>query len=82
VRRALVRDRGVPVHLGLGNLLFDQRAPPNRVGELLGLGFPRATTAAEAGAPAAPAAPATSPGVRVVARRCVDSRRAALIPCP
>jgi poly-gamma-glutamate capsule biosynthesis protein CapA/YwtB (metallophosphatase superfamily) len=70
VRRALVRDRGVPVHLGLGNLLFYQRAPKHRVGELLGLAFPR------------PSASATSPGVRVVARRCVDSRRAVLIPCP
>lgn len=37
VRRALVHDRGVPVHLGLGNLLFDQRDPRTRVGALLTL---------------------------------------------
>ena len=37
VRRALVRDRGVPVHLGLGNLLFDQRDPRTRIGALLTL---------------------------------------------
>jgi len=35
VRRALVHDRRVPVHLGLGNLLFDQRDPRTRVGALL-----------------------------------------------
>lgn len=37
VRRALVHDRHVPVHLGLGNLLFDQRDPRTRVGALLTL---------------------------------------------
>jgi len=37
VRRAQVHDRGVPVHLGLGNLLFDQRDPRTRTGALVTL---------------------------------------------
>ena len=37
VRRRLVHDRGVPVHLGLGNLLFDQRDPRTRIGALVTL---------------------------------------------
>lgn len=37
VRRALVRDRTVPVHLGLGNLLFDQKDPRTRTGALITL---------------------------------------------
>jgi len=45
VVRPLVRLEGVPVHYGLGNLLFDQRAPTARRGELLRLRF-------EAGRPA------------------------------
>lgn len=39
VRRQSLRDRGVPVHLGLGNLRFDQRDPRARQGALLTLGF-------------------------------------------
>ena len=37
VRRRLVSDRGTPVHLGLGNLLFDQRDPRTHVGALVTL---------------------------------------------
>lgn len=37
VVRPLVRWDDVPVHLGLGNLLFDQRAPATRTGALLTL---------------------------------------------
>ncbi len=39
VRRALVHDRRVPVHLGLGNLLFDQHDPRTRVGALFTIRF-------------------------------------------
>jgi poly-gamma-glutamate synthesis protein (capsule biosynthesis protein) len=39
VVRPLVTVHGVPVHLGLGNLLFDQRDPRSRVGVLLRLRF-------------------------------------------
>jgi poly-gamma-glutamate capsule biosynthesis protein CapA/YwtB (metallophosphatase superfamily) len=46
VVRRLVVDRGVPVHLGLGNLLFDQRDVRARLGQLvtlrLALGQPAA----------------------------------------
>ena len=41
VVRKLVIDRGVPVHLGLGNLLFDQRDPQARIGALITLRFGR-----------------------------------------
>ncbi len=37
--RPLVSEHGVPVHLGLGNLLFDQRAQDAAAGELLVLSF-------------------------------------------
>ncbi len=37
VRRAQVRDRSIPVHLGLGNLLFDQKDPRTRIGALISL---------------------------------------------
>ena len=37
VRRARATDRGAVVHLGLGNLLFDQRDPRTRTGALLTL---------------------------------------------
>jgi poly-gamma-glutamate capsule biosynthesis protein CapA/YwtB (metallophosphatase superfamily) len=37
VRRARVSDRSIPVHLGLGNLLFDQRDPRTRTGALITL---------------------------------------------
>ena len=39
VIRRLGEVRGVPVHLGLGNLLFDQRDPRARRGALLSLRF-------------------------------------------
>ena len=35
----IARGHCQPVHLGLGNLRFDQRDPRARVGALLGLGF-------------------------------------------
>ena len=64
VRRALVYDRGTPVHLGLGNLLFDQRDPRTRIGALVTLRIaPRGRA-------------------RVIAQRCVDTRRGLLVPCP
>jgi poly-gamma-glutamate synthesis protein (capsule biosynthesis protein) len=75
VRRALVHDRGVPVHLGLGNLLFDQRDPRTRVGELLGLAF--------LAGPSFGSSSGSSPGpVRVHARCCVDSLAATPVQCP
>ncbi|MCC7534658.1 MAG: CapA family protein, partial [Deltaproteobacteria bacterium] len=40
VVRELRVERGVPVHLGLGNLLFDQRAPAMREGVVLTLRVP------------------------------------------
>lgn len=39
VIRPLMYDRSVPVHLGLGNLLFDQRDPRARYGALVTLRF-------------------------------------------
>ncbi len=64
VRRALVYDRGTPVHLGLGNLLFDQRDPRTRIGAVVTLRIaPRGRA-------------------QVTGQRCVDTRRARLIPCP
>jgi poly-gamma-glutamate synthesis protein (capsule biosynthesis protein) len=41
VIRRLYIDKGVPVHLGLGNLLFDQRDPRTRRGVLLTLELER-----------------------------------------
>lgn len=69
VRRAHGRDRGVPVHLGLGNLRFDQRDPRARVGALLTLGL-------------RPGKAPGSQGSVEVEEFCIDSLSGVEIPCP
>jgi poly-gamma-glutamate capsule biosynthesis protein CapA/YwtB (metallophosphatase superfamily) len=70
VRRALVHDRRVPVHLGLGNLLFDQRDPRTHVGALFTVRLKPIRLA-----------PHRRPAVALPSR-CVNSHSGNIVRCP